>query len=89
MNSLICAFGKKIQRLRSNYLDLLFKCQDIRVNIFTGLFNFNYGSFKFRQSDSIDINASFSLKLFLINSKYLKDNCLQLMILQSRNINEK
>ncbi len=65
MSSLVYIFGKGMRRFRSNYLDLLHKRQDIRVIIFTSLFNFSYNSVKLEQNDTIDFSKSFLLKLSL------------------------
>ncbi len=64
MSSLVCVFDKGVKRYKSNYLDLSFEHQDVKVGTFTGFFDFSCNSFKLGQSNSIDFSASFLLKLF-------------------------
>lgn len=63
MNNLVCIFGKKVETFKSNYLDLLFKHQNIRISLFTDLIYFSCSSFKLRQNNNIYFSISFSLKL--------------------------
>lgn len=63
MSGLICIFGKKVGSFRRNYLDLLFKHQDIGISTFTDLFNFSCNNFKLEQINSINFTVSFFLKL--------------------------
>ena len=62
ISSLVCIFGKEVKRFRSNYLDLLFERQDIKVSTFINLFNFSYSNFKLGQNDNIDFSVNFPLK---------------------------
>lgn len=64
MNNLICIFGKKVRSFKGNYLNLLFECQDIGINTFTNLSNFNSSSFNLRQSNNINFSANFFPKNF-------------------------
>lgn len=64
MSDLICAFGKGVKGFEGKFLDLLFEHQDIGINTFISLFNFSCSSFKLGQSDNIDFNICYSLKLF-------------------------
>lgn len=63
ISSLVCIFGEKLGKFKSNYLDLSFEYHDVGIGTFTGIFNFSSSNFKLGQSDSIDVNANFSLKI--------------------------
>lgn len=72
MSGLVCAFGERMGSFEGNYLDLLFKHQDIGVGIFTCLFNFSYSSFKLGQNNNINLSVSFPLKIFFSEQQILK-----------------
>ena len=46
INGLVCAFSKGVGSFGGNYLNLLFKHQDVRISTFTSTFNFSFSSFK-------------------------------------------
>lgn len=72
MNYLICIFGKKLESLKSNYLNLLFEYQDFGINTLNVLLNFCYNSFKLKHNYNIDSNTKFSLKFLLSEQQILK-----------------
>lgn len=45
MSGLIYVFDKKVKSFKDNYLNLLFKYQDMKINTFLIFSNFNNSSF--------------------------------------------
>lgn len=64
ISNMVCTFDNKIEFFQDNYLDLLFKHQDIRISIFNGLFIVSCSNFILEYTNSIDSSASFLSKYF-------------------------
>ncbi len=76
MSSLVCAFGKRIRRFRSNYLDLLFERQNIEVDIFTGLLNLATTALSWDRVIALTLVQVSSQNFLLISSKYPENDYL-------------
>lgn len=72
INSVVFAFCKERKSFKDNYLNLLFKHQDVSTSIFTNLFTSNNNSYKLRQNDIINFNVSFFSKHFVCKQQTIE-----------------